>query len=201
MVTAAPLLAGCLPDQMSEGNGVPAGSTGAATSRELELLAESGAAIDGGWVKVSRVVDGDTLIVARGVPPERVRLIGVNAPESVDPRRLVQCFGREASRRMEQLAEGRRVLLATDPALPRLDTNGRLLAYAWLESGEMLNLTLLEEGYANEYVYDRANPYGLRSAFRAARDEARRLELGLWAPDTCAGDYDATPGGPRPSGS
>lgn len=159
----------------------------------LELLAGSDVVLEDRPRVVIRVVDGDTLVVTRRAGSERVRLIGINAPESVDPRRGVQCFGREAARRAAELARGKSVYLATDPSQSRIDDHGRLLAYVWLPDGRMLNLRLLAEGYANEYTYDRAHPYAFQESFRAARDDAARLELGLWAPDTCAGDFDAVP--------
>ena len=184
---------------------VGAGRSGPGTSPAptppvgLELLAESGAALEDGPIQVARVVDGDTLVVSRGIPQRKVRLIGINAPESVDPRRAVQCFGRQAAERAKELAGGRRVFLGTDPLLPRYDEYGRMLAYVWLDDGRLLNLALLAEGYANEYVHDPSTPYELRDEFRAARDQAAEDERGLWAPDTCAGDYNATPGPSAPS--
>jgi len=143
---------------------------------------------------VTWVTDGDSLKVDRDGRTVTVRLIGINAPESVDPRRAVQCFGREAARRAHELLDDRGVFLATDPSQDQYDEYGRLLAYVWIEDGSLVNLALLRQGYANEYTHDFARPYALRRAFRAARDEARRAGRGLWSPDSCAGDYDATPG-------
>ena len=77
---------------------------------------------------VSRVVDGDTLVVAE---VGRVRLIGVDTPESVDPRRPVGDFAKEAAAFTKQLVEGRRVRLEYDST--RTDRYDRTLAYVYLE--------------------------------------------------------------------
>jgi micrococcal nuclease len=179
----------------------PGGGTRAAPAPpiELEHYAESGAGRVDGPFGVVRVVDGDTLVVALGPSQRKVRLIGINAPESVDPRRAVQCFGREASARATELTDGRQVYLAFDPGQPHTDEYGRLLAYVWLDDGRLLNLALLAEGYASEYTHEQTNPYALRGHFRDACDRAAAAGLGLWAADTCAGDYRATPG-PAASG-
>lgn len=141
---------------------------------------------------VESVVDGDTLRVALADGRiESVRLIGLNAPETGDGRRAVQCFGRQASERLTALADARRVWLAADPTQDTRDRYGRLLAYAWLEDGTLLNQAMIADGFANEATYDR--PYLLRDAFRAAAAAARRDERGLWSSATCGGDYDAPP--------
>jgi micrococcal nuclease len=143
-------------------------------------------------VPVTWVIDGDTIRVetAQG-RSESVRLIGLNAPETGDGRRAVQCFGREATARLTELIGESEVWLAGDPTESERDRYGRLLAYAWLPDGTLLNQSLIAEGYANEATFD--GPYVLRDTFRAAAAAARRADRGLWAPDTCDGDYDAPP--------
>jgi micrococcal nuclease len=74
---------------------------------------------------VVRVVDGDTVVIA---PDTTVRLIGIDTPETVDPRKPVQCFGREASAYAHLLLDGRSVSLEYDPTQGRLDRYGRTLA-------------------------------------------------------------------------
>ncbi len=96
---------------------------------------------------VVRVVDGDTLIV-EGVG--RVRLIGVDTPESVDPRRPVQCFGREAAQFTRQLVAGRRVRLEYD--WPRQDAYGRTLAYVFLPDGTFVNAEIIRQGFGFAYL-------------------------------------------------
>jgi micrococcal nuclease len=137
-------------------------------------------------VAVVRVVDGDTVDVR--LPEgrqERVRLIGMDTPETVDPREPVQCFGREASARAHALLDGQTVGLERDPSQGERDRYGRLLAYLWLPDGRDFAQVMIGEGYAFEYTY--RLPYAHQEAFQAAQARARAGALGLWAPETCAG--------------
>lgn len=138
--------------------------------------------------RVERVVDGDTIVVSVGGREERVRFIGINTPESVDPRRPVQCFGKEASASAKALLEGRMVLLEEDESQGSRDSNDRLLRYVWLEDGRMANLEQVAQGFAAEYTYD--TPYKYRERFRDAQRAAREGGRGLWAADTCNGRFD-----------
>src|SRR5436309_10865554 len=95
--------------------------------------------------RVTRVVDGDTIHVEVGGKDYRLRYIGIDTPETVDPRRPVGCFGAEASERNRQLVEGRTVGLEKD--VSETDSFGRLLRYVWVED-QMVNEALVEEGYA-----------------------------------------------------
>jgi micrococcal nuclease len=137
---------------------------------------------------VVRVVDGDTLVVDLDGREERVRLIGINTPESVDPRRPVQCFGKEASVAAKALLDGQTVGLEDDTTQGSRDTNGRLLRYVWLRDGRMANLEQLTRGFAAEYTFD--TPYRYRDVFRAAQRQARDAGVGLWSPATCDGRFD-----------
>ncbi|MBI2443011.1 MAG: thermonuclease family protein [Candidatus Levybacteria bacterium] len=59
-------------------------------------------------ISVKRIIDGDTIVVSVDGKEEKVRLIGINSPESVDPRRPVECFGKEAKRFLESLVLGKK---------------------------------------------------------------------------------------------
>lgn len=118
------------------------------------------------------MIDGDTLVVD-GV--ETVRLIGVDTPETVDPRRPVQYFGREASNFTRALALGRMVRLEFD--VDRRDRYGRTLAYVYLSDGMFLNAEIIRQGYG--YAYTRF-PFRFLEAFRAYEQEARAAGRGLW---------------------
>lgn len=133
--------------------------------------------------RVVRTVDGDTLVVAVEGRQEKVRLIGVDTPESVDPRRPVECFGREAARRTAELTDGKRVRLERDTAAGDRDSFGRLLRYVYLEDGTLLNELLIRDGYAHEYTHRR--PYEFRQRFKDAERDARQAGRGLWAPNAC----------------
>lgn len=150
---------------------------------------------------VVKIVDGDTIDVRIDGEVERVRLIGIDTPETVDPRRPVGCFGKEASERTRALLEGQTVRLEPDPSQDNRDRSGRLLRFVWLDDGRLVNLDLIAEGYAYEYTFNL--PYKYQAEFRSAEQAARDAERGLWSPATCGGQADraATPtaiGGTEP---
>lgn len=139
----------------------------------------------GTFYKVTKVSDGDTLRLDMDGIDERVRLIGINTPETVDPRTEVQCYGKEASARMKELVDGKLVRLEYDDSQSLRDNYGRLLAYVYLEDGEMLNRKMIAEGYAYEYTY--MTPYKYQKEFRSLQNIARSSLRGLWSPETCSG--------------
>jgi micrococcal nuclease len=135
--------------------------------------------------KVLRVTDGDTLHLDINGVNETVRLIGINTPETVDPRKPVQCFGKEASNRMKELVDGQMVRIELDDSQSTRDIYGRLLAYVYLEDGQMVNRKMIADGYAYEYTY--LTPYKYQKEFRELQTLARTTARGLWGPDTCNG--------------
>ena len=133
---------------------------------------------DAGLAEVVRVVDGDTIVVRIGGADERVRLIGIDTPESVDPRSPVDCFGPEASRATaELLPPGTPVRLVRDvEARDRFD---RLLAYVYkVDDGSFVNLTLAATGYADVATFPPNVAH--TDELVAAVAEARDAGLGLW---------------------
>lgn len=141
----------------------------------------------GDSLAVVEVFDGDTISVERNGVVEKVRFIGIDTPETKDPRKPVQCFGKEASRYTQQLLEGKRVRLEIDTTQGERDRYGRILAYVRREDGLFMNLQLVAEGYAHEYTYQ-DNQYRYQAEFRAAEQTAREQQKGLWSPQTCSGD-------------
>ncbi len=137
---------------------------------------------------VVRVVDGDTVEAQiDGQPhPAKIRLLGINTPESVDPRRAVQCFGKEASAYVKHLIEGKRVALKEDVQADDRDKYGRFLRNVVLEDGTDFNALLVKEGYAYAYV---SFPLEKRrkEEMRRLQEEARVAKRGLWSKDTCDG--------------
>lgn len=128
--------------------------------------------------QVVRVVDGDTLIVA---PNEKIRLIGVDAPETVHPKKAVQCFGKDAKAFARSWLEGRTIRLSFDERYTRQrhkDKFGRTLAYVYLDDGRMLNAELIRQGYAHAYP---RFPFRYLAEFRELERDARRLGAGLWS--------------------
>ncbi len=126
-------------------------------------------------VTVERVVDGDTIVVSGG---ERVRLIGVDTPETKDPRRPVGCFGEQASNFTSSLLPvGARVRLVGD--VEQRDRYQRLLAYAYrLPDGLFVNAELLRRGFAQVLTIPPNIAHS--SEFLALSQEARDAERGLW---------------------
>lgn len=127
---------------------------------------------------VVRIVDGDTIVVRVEGADERVRLTGIDTPETVDPRKPVQCFGREASAHLRELLPvGTPVVLVSD--VEPQDRFGRWLRYVYRASDNaFINLALVDDGYARVYTYppNVAHAQDFRAAERRARDAGR----GLW---------------------
>lgn len=134
---------------------------------------------------VVRVVDGDTAVLRVEGREERVRFIGVDAPETTG---RPGPFGRQATEyARRRLAAGRRVWLETD--VERRDRYGRLLAYVWLQAPDgtvgaearerMFNARLLRDGYARQLTVPPNVKYA--DLFRRIAAEARRARRGLWA--------------------
>lgn len=96
---------------------------------------------------VTRVIDGDTIELENG---ERVRYLGINTPESVDPRKPVECFGKEASLKNKELVLNKKVVLEKD--ISEIDKYGRLLRYVYVD-GIFINLELIKQGYAQVAIY------------------------------------------------
>lgn len=134
--------------------------------------------------KVVRVSDGDTFVIEKDGVQEKIRLLGIDAPESRDPRKPVECFSMEASARLHELLDNQFVSLKDDPTQMDKDRYGRLLRYVYLPDGTFLNELLLKEGYALEYTYD-SKPYELVDRFVAAETEAHVQGRGLWGPSGC----------------
>jgi micrococcal nuclease len=144
---------------------------------------------------VTKVIDGDTLSIDIGGTKETLRLIGINTPETVDPRKSVECFGKEASAKANELLSGKRIRIEKDPTQGDRDKYGRLLAYVYREDGLFFNKQMIEEGYAYEYTYNL--PYKYQAEFKVAQRMAEAGKKGLWAPGVCEAAL-ATPPPPSP---
>lgn len=131
---------------------------------------------DKGIIVVNRVVDGDTIEVKMGETKEKVRLIGIDTPETVHPEKEEEPYGKEASDFTKERLNGQEIRLELD--VEERDRYGRLLAYVWL-GDEMFNDTLLREGYARLATFPPNVKYVER--FTATQKEARESQRGLWA--------------------
>lgn len=135
--------------------------------------------------KVVKVIDGDTLDVDcpdRPYPHTRIRLLGVDTPETVMPDTPVQHYGPEAARYLRAAALGQTVTLQLDPLRTR-DRHHRLLAYVILPDGANVNLDLVATGFG--YADPRFR-HPLRRQFDLAQTQARKLYKGLWRDLTAA---------------
>jgi micrococcal nuclease len=132
-------------------------------------------AISQNFYLCTRVIDGDTIIVNIDGKEERVRLIGMDTPETVHPSKPVEYFGKEASEFTKRMVEGKRVRLEFD--WQRRDKYGRLLAYVYLKDGTFLNAEIIKQGYG--FAYTRF-PFKYLEEFRQYEREARENGRGLW---------------------
>ena len=125
------------------------------------------------WRTCVKVIDGDTIVLDGN---EIVRLIGIDTPETKDPRKPLQYYGREAYEFTKKLVKGKKVRLAYD--LNKKDKYGRTLAYVYLEDGTFLNAEIIKQGYGFAYRYF---VFKYFDEFKQYEREARENEIGLWS--------------------
>lgn len=129
---------------------------------------------------VTRVVDGDTIEVNNDI---KIRLIGVDTPETVDPNEPVQCYGPEASAIAKEKLFNQTVTLESDESQGDKDKYDRLLRYVIMGDGTNFNQWLIENGYGHEYTY--STPYKYQAEFKTAEQTAMTANAGLWAENAC----------------
>lgn len=148
---------------------------------------------------VVRDIDGDTIVADVGGHDITVRLIGADTPETVDPRKPVQCYGPEASAEAKRIfgerspgasTTGVSVYLDKDPEKGDYDKYGRLLAYIRLpgdivpadgiaSTTDLYNEYMIVHGFAREYTFLN-QPYKYQAQFRADEAAAKKARVGLW---------------------
>jgi len=127
-------------------------------------------------VPVVRIVDGDTLVILLDGQEQKVRLIGVDTPETVHPRKEVEHYGKEASAFLTNLLKGESVYLRYDQT--KQDRYGRLLAYLYrAPDGLFVNLEIVRQGYGHAYT---KYPFQHMELFRYYERQAREAGKGLW---------------------
>ncbi len=129
--------------------------------------------------KVTDIIDGDTFKVKVDGKEITVRMLGINTPEVVDPRKPVECSGPEASAETKSLLKGREVKLALNPNREKTDNYNRLLAFVYRDDGIFINELLIKDGFAREYTVGK--PYQYQSEFRDAEKQAKMAGKGLWS--------------------
>ena len=141
----------------------------------LIFLVLSGLSIGQNFYLCTRVIDGDTIVVNINGKKEKVRLIGVDTPETKHPQKPVQRFGKEAYLFTKKMVEGKEVRLEYD--WQKRDKYGRLLAYVFLTDGTFLNAEIIKQGYGFAYT---KYPFKYLDEFRRYEREARENKRGLW---------------------
>ena len=122
---------------------------------------------------VARVIDGDTIELTNG---KKVRYLGINTPETKAPKKIIECFGKEASQRNRELVEGKQIALEKN--VSETDKYGRLLRYVYVDD-QMVNELLVKEGFAQVSAYPPDVKY--QELFIKAEQKAREQKLGLWS--------------------
>jgi micrococcal nuclease len=129
--------------------------------------------------RVVRVVDGDTVVLLVDGKQEKVRLIGVDTPETVKPNTPVQPYGPEASRFTKNLLTGESVFMETDPGgAGTQDRFKRELAFLYrAPDGLFVNLELVRQGYGRVY---RKVKFKYRDIFEEVEATTKAQHKGLW---------------------
>lgn len=133
--------------------------------------------VPAGTYRVVRFDDGDTIVVDMSGTEETIRFIGVDTPETHDPRKAVQCFGQAAAAYTKQRIGNQPVRLETDPLGTNRDRYNRLLRYVYLPDGTLVNADIIEQGYGFAYL---SFPFTKSDQFRQLQTQARQGNKGLW---------------------
>lgn len=131
-----------------------------------------------GFYKVTAVSDGDTITVDMNGTPERIRMIGVDTPETHDPGTPIQCYGPEASDFTKKTLLQKSVRLEADPTNDNRDRYDRLLRYVYLEDGSLYEETLIAKGYGFAYL---SFPFQKTNRFAELQAAAQTEKRGIWA--------------------
>lgn len=135
------------------------------------------------------VIDGDSLIAQVDGTLVAVRLIGIDAPEMFDRNDAPRQDGDAAAARLRVLIQNRPILLESDPAMPRTDPYGRMLAYVYRAAdGVLLNKQMLCDGYARLY---RGQQFSFQREFAECEAQAVALRRGLWGGSGYAAQWES----------
>lgn len=130
-----------------------------------------------GLYAVTQFYDGDTLSVNMNGREEKVRLIGVDTPETHDPRKAVQCYGEAAAKFTRELVGTQAIRLEADPLNTNRDRYDRLLRYAYLPDNTLVNAEIIKQGYGFAYT---SFPMTKASDFQRLQRDAMTAKRGLW---------------------
>lgn len=130
-----------------------------------------------GLYHVTEFFDGDTIAVDMNGKEEKVRFIGVDTPETHDPRKAVQCYGKAAAAFTKQFIGAKNVRLEADTLNTNRDRYGRLLRYVYTPDGALVNAEIIKQGYGFAYL---SFPFTKSDEFRSYQENARNTNHGLW---------------------
>jgi len=130
-----------------------------------------------GYYRVTEFVDGDTISVNMSGKIEKIRFIGVDTPETHDPRKVVQCFGHAAADFTKNLIGKNPVRLESDEQSTNRDRYDRLLRYVYLPDGRLVQEEIIKNGYGFAYI---GFPFTKSDHFKQLEDQARQQKQGLW---------------------
>lgn len=131
--------------------------------------------------EVVRVGDGDIVVLLMDGRKTKVRLIGVDPPETVHPTKPVEAYGKEASQLTTNLLQGQSVYVEYEVGASKLDKYGRLLAYLYRASdGLFVNLEIIRQGFGHAYT---RYLFKYMELFRSSEREAAIAQKGLWEPE------------------
>lgn len=150
------------------------------TKTEPEPVPKSVQPDDLGEYSVVEVIDGDTVMVSDGTEFISVRIIGIDAPETVHAPGGPECYNTEATLFADRTLAGQTVHLATDPTQDTFDQYNRLLAYVTLSDDRDFGELMIEDGYAREYTF-KGRAYINQATYRAAEETAKAENTGLWS--------------------
>lgn len=147
-----------------------------------------------GLYQVTQFVDGDTIVVDMNGKTERIRMIGVDTPETHKPNSPVECYGPAAAAYTKNIIGNQSVRLEADPKSSNRDRYERLLRYVYLSDGTFLNKQLIAGGYGFYYPYF---PFDESDEFAKAQEDAQSGNKGLWGnctpTPTDGGGYKSNP--------
>ncbi len=137
--------------------------------------------------EVIRVVDGDTIVVKSSNKIERIRLIGIDAPEMIDKKSgVAQCYAKKAKEELSKMVFQKKVRIAPDTKNKNRDIYGRLLRYVTVDSDKRspsINELLIQKGAVRLYKrYD----FEYLTLFQKQEKTARETQLGLWKKTVCS---------------
>lgn len=143
----------------------------------LQPATQQAIEVQPGLYTVTQFVDGDTLTVYMNGTKEKVRMIGIDTPETHKPNSPVQCYGPAASAYTKNLIGDQKVRLSADPENTNRDRYNRLLRYVYLPDGTLVAEELIKNGYGFAYTQF---PFSKTDDFVAAEEDAKANNRGLW---------------------